>query len=148
MTDLVILNGLSDALRASYPNTHIILPNEPIDAQIAASDVFFDVAVTGRTWTRETEESTLSTAVGSIIINGRQNTGVGEVDSIADALLAYFAPLNFALRNGFTWTDGETVARAYVAELQRSESGIHNGRFKVTVFITFEIYEEKRNVGN
>lgn len=148
MTDLVVLNGLSDALRASYPDTPIILPNEPIDAQIAANNVYFEIAVTGRTWTRETEESTLSTAVGSIIINGRQNTGVGEVDSIADALLAYFAPLNFSLRNGFTWTDGETIARAYVVESQRSESGIHNGRFKVTVFITFEIYEEKRNVGN
>ena len=145
MRDITILKGLYNALDALYPNTPIILPNEPIASEIASMDVFFEIANTGRTWTRETEESTLSTTVCSIIINGRQNKGVGTVDKIADALLAYFAPLNPALRNGFTFIDDTNgvISRAYVTEASRSESGTHNSRFKVTVFITLEIYEEK-----
>lgn|GEM_PF-4494840 len=143
MKDIVILKGLYDALDAKYPDVPIILPNEPIDVDTTAKNVFFEIAVTGRTWTRETEESTISTAVGSIIINGRQNTGIGAVDTIADALLEHFAPLNPALRNGYTWVDEQTgaISRAYVTEVSRSESGIHDERFKTTVFITLEIYE-------
>ena len=147
MKDITILKGLYSALDALYPATPIILPNEPIASEIASTDVFFEIANTGRTWTRETEESTLSTTVCSIIINGRQNTGIGAVDTIADALVDNFTPLNPATRNGFTFVDEArgVVSRAYVTETSRSESGTYNGRFKVTVFITLEIFEDKHN---
>ena len=147
MRDITILKGLYATLEALQPNVPIILPNEPIASEIASNELFFEIANTGRTWSRETEESTLSTTVCSIIINGRQNKGIGAVDKIADALLSYVAPLNPSLRNGFTFIDETSgvVSRAYVTEVSRSESGIHNGRFKVTVFVTLEIFEEKHN---
>lgn len=135
-----LLNYLAGAVETlEEPTTKtIVLPNELAPEDSIDADVFFEIFSGGTTPEIETENSDVGAIVGSIVLNGRTNVGVAYLDGIAENLLALFRANNPNRRKGFV--DGN--AKAYVVGVERSEGGIDNGRYKITIFITFDIYED------
>lgn len=122
----------------------IYFPNEQIPADAINENVFFEVFSGDDKPEFDTEKTNVSTVVGSIVINGKLNVGVSFLDAIAQALLDPFLPRNTARKTGFVIKDGEGYPseRAYVTGIERSEGGVDKGRYKITIFITFDIYED------
>lgn len=147
MRQLAILNFLASAVKelSSEQTFPIYLPNEPIPEDANDAKLFFELFCGDQAQEIETEHSTISGVVGSIVINGKQNAGIALVDKVADDLVLAFSPTNRFQKRGFSVLNSETgvVERLYAISVERSEGGIDEGRFKTTVFITFEIFEDK-----
>lgn len=144
-----LLQYLADACRELHDSRlpeqkQVYFPNETIPADANEQIVFFEVFTGGEAPFVDTENSNVSTCVGSIVINGKQNIGTSLSDAIAEALMNQFLERNPSRNIGFTTShfDGENIDNVYIVNVERSEGGIDNGRYKITVFITFEIYEE------
>lgn len=121
----------------------IYFPNELIPADAVNETVFFEVFTGSDKPEFETEKTNVSTVVGSIVINGKTNVGISFLDAIAEALLDPFLPRNPKRKTGFVIFDGDGYPsqRIYVTGIDRSEGAVDKGRYKITIFITFEIYE-------
>lgn len=145
MLDISILNALGRAINAVRPGARVFYPNEPIDALDASSGVYFEAFVSGRDLIRETETAYESAAVGTIVVTGTQNEGTELLDNIAEDLIWQFSPDNPSDGDDFTEVDATTgrKARVYTTGVKRSEMGIIDNRLKITIFVTFDIYEEK-----
>lgn len=147
MRQLAILQFLASAVKklSTEQTFPIYYPNEPIPEDANDADLYFEVFCGDQTKEIETEHSTISGVVGSIVINGKQNAGIALVDKVADDLLLTFSPANRFETRGFSVLNKETgiVERLYVLTVERSESGIDEGRFKTTIFLTFEVFEDK-----
>lgn len=144
-----ILQYLSEAVKSLeddqlLPEKVVYFPNEPIPTSAYEKGVFFEVFTGNVELITETEISCVSSVVGSIVINGKTNAGTSFLDAIAEALAYSFSASNPRRKKGFRTKDfdGERYSKVYVSSVERSESGIDNGRYKITVFITFDIYED------
>lgn len=122
----------------------IFFPNEQIPADALSEPVFFEVFTGDETPVWDTEKTSVSTVVGSIVINGKLNVGASLLDAIAEALMDPFLPRNSRRKIGFVTpnNNGEYLESVYVTNVERSESGVDGGRYKITIFITFDIYED------
>ena len=143
-----ILQYLKEAVEAIEDprvptNKTIVFPNEPIEERVYSQDVFFELFCGGVKPENETENSAVSTIVGSIVLNCKTNVGVSYLDALADALVYFFNPANPYRKNGFRTCDDrdDNTIDVYVANVERSETGSDNGRYKCTIFVTFEVYE-------
>ena len=139
MTDRTILERLAAVARDLAPNAPIVFPNEPTSANVESAPLFLEVFCSGREYYLDTEEGRTANVIGSIVLNGEQNAGAARLDDLAEKLTTALAP-----PFGFSATQANgTIGRAYSARVERSESGLYNRRFKITVFITLDIYEDK-----
>ena len=139
LTDAI--NSLDDSL-LPVPKT-IVLPNEFIPDEASSLSVFFEIFSGGIAPEYDTETSTRGSLVGSIVINGKINAGISLVDAIAEALVYCFSPVNPRRFAGFKTSDfrDDHPVDVYVSGVERSETGTDGGRFKCTIFVTFDIYE-------
>lgn len=139
MTDRAILEWLATVSRREAPEVPIVFPNEPTGAKFESAPVALEVFCSGREYYRDTEDGTVSKAIGSVVLNGDQNAGAAELDDLAERLTRAFAP-----SAGFS-TRAETgvTGRVYSTRVERSESGLYNRRYKITIFVTLDIYEDK-----
>lgn len=146
MRQLAILQFLQSAIRelATEP-LPIYFPNEPIPVDANDASLYFEVFCGDQKPETDTERSTISGVVGSIVVNGKENVGIALVDKVADDLVFAFSPVNRFRKKDFSILNKETgrVERIYATGAERSESGIDEGRFKTTIFVTFEIFEDK-----
>lgn len=147
MRQLAVLQFLATAVRGLATGTTfpIYLPNEPIPPDANDADLYFEVFCSGQNQEKDTERSTISGLVGSIVASGKGNVGIALVDKVADDLMFQFSPVNRFQKKDFTVLDGELgrSERFYVVNAERSESGIDEGRYKTTIFLTFEVFEDK-----
>lgn len=122
----------------------VFYPNETIPAEAVSDSVFYEVFTGDETPVWDTERTSASTVVGSIVINGKLNIGISLFDAIAEALTDKFLPCNPYRKIGFVTPncDGKRLQNVYVTNVERSEGGVDGGRYKITIFITFEIYED------
>lgn len=151
MNNSFVLQYLAEACRAlkdsKLPDpAKVYLPNEPIPAAALQDNIYYEVNVGGSALLHETETASLSSAVGSIVISGKINVGAALINAAAEALIAKFAPHNPSRSVGFVSTSvgKEYRARAYIIKVERSENGTFENRYRTTIFVTFEIHEEKR----
>lgn len=149
MTHRFLLQYLAEACQAlSDPRLpqekKVYFPNEIIPDEAYDENVFFEVFTGDEAPVFDTEKTSVSAVVGSIVINGKQNVGVSLLDAVAEALIKPFLPRTPLRKIGFkTLTcDGEYFDDVYIVSVERSEGGIDNGRYKITIFLTFEIYED------
>ena len=149
MTHRFLLQYLAEACQALNdtrlpPIKKVYFPNEIIPEDAYEQNVFFEVFTGDEAPVWDTEKTSVSTVVGSIVINGKQSVGASLLDAIAEALIKPFLPRTPFRKIGFTTPscDGENLDDVYVIGAERSEGGIDNGRYKITIFLTFEIYED------
>lgn len=140
MNQRSLLSFLADALETLDEPTAktVVWPNEFTPDDATDADVFFEIFSGGASPERETENSDVGSVVGSIVLNGKANVGISYLDGIAESILALFRAGNPNRLKGF----GDGNAKAYVVGVERSEGGIDSGRYKITIFITFDIYED------
>lgn len=142
MREKTLLKALGRVLRRVAPDAYIIYPNEAPTRQNISDALCFEASISNASLERETETTTSGATTGAVVVAGALNVGIGAVDEAAQALVDAFAPLK---ENGEAWVseaDGGKWSRAYIERVERSESGIYNDQFKVTIFIHFTIYEE------
>lgn len=122
----------------------VFFPNETIPVDALDDSVFYEVFTGDETPLWDTERTSVSTVVGSIVINGKLNVGATLLDAIAEAMTKPFLPRNPRRKIGFKTleNDGDYSNGVYITYVERSEGGVDNGRYKITIFITFEIYED------
>ena len=139
MTDRSILAWLASVARCEAPDAPIAFPNEPTSASFESAPVALEVFCSGREYYRDTEDGTVANAIGSVVLNGDQNAGAARLDELAERLTRAFAP-----SAGFsTRAETGTTARVYSTRVERSESGLYNRKYKITIFVTLDIYEDK-----
>lgn len=149
MTHRFLLKYLADLCESindeRLPTTkQIFFPNEKITADALNDPVLFEVFTGDEAPIFDTEKTSVSTVVGSIVVNGKLNVGSSLLDAIAEALMSPFLPRNPCRKIGFITPNcnGEYLENVYVTNVERSEGGVDGGRYKITIFITFDIYED------
>lgn len=135
------INALQDPLLPRVKT--IVYPNEYVPIEISEQDLFFEVFCGGIAPQYETEKSILTSVIGTIVINGKTNTGSSFLEAISEALIYNFLPTNPLKKHGFRIRDScnKCITDVYISAVERSETGIDEGRCKVSIFITFDIHE-------
>lgn len=148
MIDRYIRQYLSEAISAIKDsllplNKVIINPNEYISSEVDEQDVYFEVYCGGVAPQYDTENSTKTSVIGTIVINGKINVGSSLIDAISETLFYNFIPTNPLRKQGFKVRNfyDSNIVNVYISNIERTETGIDNGRYKTTLFITFDIYE-------
>lgn len=125
----------------AYPNRIADLGALPISFELHASDF---------TTAQETERSAVTRCVGSIAVSVPLGLGIERADSIAQALVDRFAFYNPNRDKGAAQI--ERVAgtkgafrrsRLYPAKVERSNGTVVDGRYKIMILVTLDIYEEE-----
>ena len=150
MRSNLILKELKKAVAVVSPRAVVILPNEPATEEINSSDLFFEISVSGQDYHVETEVSTSSSAIASIVIVGNRNVGAGRLDDIAEKFVKMFSPIDPMGRvfsRSLFVDESDKVSYLYIKNVERSEAGIYDGKYKLTIFISLEIYEDRKYVG-
>lgn len=150
MRSNLILKELKKAVTVVSPRAVVILPNEPATDDANNSELFFEISVSGQDYHLETEVSTFSSAIASIVIIGKRNVGAGRLDDIAEKFVKMFSPIDPMGRNfsrSLYVDESDKVSYLYIKHVERSEAGIYDGKYKLTIFISLEIYEDRKYVG-
>ena len=122
----------------------VYFPNEPLPDNVNDADLYFCVYCGGEFPAIETEKTTVSNIVGSIVLNGKINIGIDFLDKIADQIMTLFSPTNPRREKGFTLNrEKGLVERFYVTSVERTAPGFDEGRLKITMFINFDVFEER-----
>ena len=135
------INAIQDPLLSQ--NKTILYPNEYVPIEVADKELYFEVFCGDLAPQYETENSTTSNVVGTIVINGKTNVGNSLLDAVSEALIYNFLPTNPLRKIGFSTRNSydNNISNVYVSSVERTETGIDDGRYKVSIFITFDIYE-------
>lgn len=147
MRSSLILNEIRKTINVVYPRAVVIMPNEPLSEDSNDAELFFEVAISGQDYSLETETSTSSSAIASVVIVGKRNTGCSKLDEIAETFIATFSPIG---KSGVNFNrslfvdDSENISYLYIKNVERSEAGIYDGKYKLTIFISLEIYEDRK----
>lgn len=153
MSGNVILQYLAEACCSlvdsqKLPNpAKVYFPNENIPIEAFQDNIYFQVHAGDEVIAYQTENTSQSVIVGSIIVNGKINVGVSLMNAVVDSLVWRFVPHNPDRQVGFTVRDEKTgsIANVLIAGVERTQSGTAENRFKTTIFITFKITEEHNN---
>ncbi len=149
MRSNLILKELKKAVEVISPHAVVILPNEPVAEDANNAELYFEISVSGQDYHLETEASTFSSALASIVIVGKRNTGAGRLDDLAEHFVQMFSPIDPVGRNfsrSLYVEESEKVTYVYVKNVERSEAGIYDGRYKLTIFISLDVYEDRKYV--
>ncbi|MBR0224660.1 MAG: hypothetical protein IJL92_01250 [Thermoguttaceae bacterium] len=132
--------ALTTLFRDVVVSAPIVGPNEL--AEVADSPLFFEVYASEREVLRETERDVVVCATGAIVANARLGEGSSRLDAVADRIARFFAQGRPGAR-GFSETD-YTGRRAlvYPTSVRRATPEVVDGRYKTTIQIDFEIFEE------
>lgn len=122
----------------------VFYPNENIPDDANDEDVYFEVFVGATAPEVETEQTTSYSCVASIVLNGRQNVGIAPLETIAESLTRMFSPVNPDRIKGFAVDENNVTTNIYIAKTEKTEGGNDAGRYKITVFITLDTFEERK----
>ena len=140
----LILDYLRAAIRALCKDgvvpASVVAPNEVAD--VADAPFFAEVYVEERDARRETERGRVSRVVGIVVLNARLGEGAARLDAAAERVARFFEPGAPGVR-GFTARDGTRRALVYPSGVRRATPEVVDGRYKTSVAVEFEIFEEE-----
>lgn len=115
----------------------------PNERATPTGDVYFQIAVTSVDATLETERQRVARYNASIVVNLREGEGVRRADAIADELMRFFNAPDEGGR-GFSIPAEDAASRpafVYLNSARREPAKLENARFRVPLFLAFELHE-------
>lgn len=118
----------------------VVAPNEIAD--VADTSFFAEVYIEERDARRETERDRVSRVVGVVVLNARLGAGAARLDAAANRVARFFGP-DAPGGRGFVAHEGKRRALVYLTGARRGTPEVVDGRYKTSVAVEFEIFEEE-----
>ena len=118
----------------------VVAPNEVAD--VGNAEFFLETYVAERDACLETERGVKSRVDGVVVLNARLGEGAARLDAAAERVARFFEPGAPGAR-GFTARDGTRRALVYPTGVRRATPEVVDGRYKTSVAVEFEIFEEE-----